>query len=344
MSADLVLRLASQVGQPVGNLRLRTVNILNTPVVGTPTWLDSGVAIADVYTLTVTEKDGSTVTVTVDCNTKNPYRNMTGVTGTADGTTVNRNLPPGVGTILSASCDVGWQWKTSIGAYMDVSGVTTDVLNFGVVESGFYTTGVRIACENVGDSPAQSTVLYSLPGLYFYGTSYDVLIKTIKPHSSPTRHKMAPQGTLTITFQDWKTGGTGKKTADVYVNASKAIEDAIFDGATVYEYGSGNGYNDGADLLQGLQIILADTTTDPSAITLTLKVADGWNWVEFAVDTSGSPGTYSNQDLTLTESGQPTGTITASHAAFFWARWKLPGAAEAGDMRKMIQRARGLTT
>jgi hypothetical protein len=344
MSADLVLRLASQVGVAARLLRLRYVNTTATPIVSA-TWLDSGCAIADVYTLTVLSKVGTAAVIKVECNVKNPYQNLTGVSCVADGTTVNKTIVPGVGIVLSGTCDVGHVAKMSVGADMDLAGVVTDVLDFGVVQAGVSTTGVRIACENIGDAAAQQTMMYSLPGLYFFGTAFDTLIASIKPHTDTARHKLASAGTLAITFANWTTDGvTGKKKADVLVGGATAIVGALFDGTSVYQYGSGNGYVDAADLLAGLSLVLANTTVDPSTTTITLKVADGWNWVQFASDTSGSPGVYSNQDLNLTESGQATGTITPGHAGFFWVRWSPPSAALAGDMRKAVQRARGLTT
>jgi hypothetical protein len=68
MSADLVLRLGSVPGDPVGNIQLRYVNLTNTPVVSV-TWLDNGRAIADQYDCLIT-KTGSVYTCTVDCNVK----------------------------------------------------------------------------------------------------------------------------------------------------------------------------------------------------------------------------------------------------------------------------------
>jgi hypothetical protein len=344
MAAQLILRLASQVGSPVGNLQVRYVNTTNTPILSVA-WLDSGVAIADDYTLTVLTKNGSALTVKVEANVKNPYVSLTGLPATADGTTVNKTLIPGIGIVLSASADVGWAAKVTVGDYMDAGGAITHVGVFGVVQSGQVTTGVRVAAVNVGDAPAQNTVLYALPGGFYFGSGYEVLIQTIKPHSDPSRHKMASPATLSITFANWGTdSGTGKKKADVKVGGTTAIVGALFDGATVYQWGSGNGYVDNLDLLPGLQLVLANTTSDPSAVTITLSISDGWNWVQFAADSGGTPGTYANQDLVLTESEQPSGTITVGGAGFFWINWAPPGSAQAGAMRKMLTRVRGLTT
>jgi hypothetical protein len=345
MSAQLVLRLASQVGNAVGNLQLRAVNTVNTPIVGTPTWLASGVAIADDYTLTILSKGGTAVTVKVECNAKNPYQNLSGVSAIADGSTPNTGIVPGVSIVLSNSSDIGWKALLTVGAYMDNSGNITDVLGFGVVQAGYASTGVRVCWENVGDAPAQNCVAYSLPGLFFYGTAYATFIASIAPHSDPSRHKLAPKATSVITFVNWATDGvTGHKKADVLVNGNPAIIGALFDGATVYQYGAGNGYVDANDYFAGLAVVLCLTTVDPTSASITLKVADGWNWVQYAPDVTGSPGTYANQDMVLTASGQFGGTIPAGSAAFFWVLWSVPSYAQASDMRKMVQRSRGLTT
>ena len=349
MSAQLVLRLASQVGNAVGNLQLRAVNTVNALIPGSPTvtWLESGVAIADDYTLTILWKSDTAVTVKVETATgpKNPYQSLAGVSAIADSSTVNINIVPSVGIKLSTSCDVGWQAKVTIGDYMDGSGVITPVLGFGIVQAGVSTSGVRICAENIGDAPAQNVSMYSLPGLYFYGTNYATFIANIAPHWDPTRHKLASSGSKVLTFTNWGTdSGSGHKKADVLVGGVSCIVGALFDGATVYGYGAGNGYVDGTDLLQGLSITLALTTSDPTSASITLEVMDGWSWVQYAPDVTGAPGTYANQDLTLTESGQSTETITAGHAAFFWVRWSPPSATSVGNIRKMTQRSRGLTT
>lgn len=344
MPADLILRLASQVGDPVGNLLLRYVNTVNAPIVSA-SWLDRGWAVADTYTLVFTNA-GGTVTCTVDCNVKNPYRNMTGAPVVADGSTPNEGIVPGVGIVVSASVATGWTAVFSVGQSMDALGAVTPVLGFGVVEAGTATAGVRIAVVNVGDAPAQQTKIYSLPGLVITGTGLTAIVKKLSPHTSPTRHKMATTGTYTITFADYKlNAGLGCYTADVYVGGVKAIEDARLDGSTVHQYGDGIGYVDAVDALKGLAVIFANTSSDPTGLTLTLKVtADAFTWLEFAPDVSGSPGTYANQDLDLTQSGQPTGTIAASGAAYLWARENEPEAATVGDMRCGVVRTRALTT
>jgi len=349
MPADLQLWHPDHLGDAKGKLQFRVVNTLNAPILSSPapTWLGNGAAIADVYELVFTNNAG-TVTATREClieGTKNPYRNMTGVPVVADGVTVNKNLIPGLGLVVSASVATGWKARVAIRNYLDLAddGDYTAFLSWGIIQAGITQTGRKIAVKNVGDSDAALTVLYVTPGFYIAGGSYESFIAKIEPHSNPTRHKMAVAGSYVLTFADWKDAGGGKKSADLYVDGVKAIEDAIFNGTTLYEYGSGNGYDDGADKLKGLLIVLADTTADPTSLSLTLHVTADYTWVEFAPDVSGAPGSYANQDLDLTQSGQPTGTILAGGSALFWMRENPPLGATVGALRKRCLFPRGLT-
>lgn len=341
MGAIFSIRWASAAGTSEGDLSVRFVNTVNA-LITSVNWLQDGRAIADTYDLTVLSKVGSTITLQVDCNIKNPYRSSS-ITAVADGATVNELVIPGVGIVFSAAADVGWAAKVTVGQYLTSGGVVTPALGFGVVQAGTESSQVRFAVVNVGDMPSQETVIYALPGLYWYGTNSEKIVKSILPHSSTARHKMASPAIKTITFTNWGTAGNGKKKADVLVNGTTAIVGALFDGQTVYEWGAGNGYNDSLDLLPGLALVLEDTTLDPTTVTVTLEISDGYSWVQFAPDIAGAPGTFAQQDLTLTQAGKPTGTIDVGGIAYAWARMVVPMAAQAGPMRKVFFRVRGLS-
>lgn len=347
MPADLQLWHPDYLSDAKGKLQFRHVNTLNTPV-SSSSWLGNGAAIADVYELICTNVVGSTATFTRECllaGVKNPHRNMSGVTATADGATVNKGLIPGLGIVLSASIAIGWKARAAVYNYLADDGTYTAFFGYGIVQAGQSSTGQRVAAKNVGDADASMCYVYALPGFHWAGTSgAEAFIKAIGNHTNPSRHKLAVTGTLTITFSDFKDvpGGGGLKSCDIYVGGVKCVDDAKMDGSTVYQYGVA-GYDDGADLLRGLAITMANTTSDPTGITLTLKVTADHAWMEYAPDVSGSPGTYANQDLQLTQSGQPAGTILASGAKSFWHRQTVPDAATAGDIRKDCVRLRGMT-
>lgn len=346
MSAELHFWHPSYLTAAKGCLTWRHVNTLNAPVVSS-NWLGNGAAIADVYEL-VFSKAGSVVSATVDAlihGAKNPYRNMTGVTVIADGTTPNVFLVPGVALVISASTDTGWRARVAVGNFLDDTGAWEKFFGYGIVEEGSASTAQRVALRNVGSDAGANTAIYSCPGLYWSGTNGDAIIRSIGPHTNPARHKLATAGTYTITFADFKDApsGSGKKSCDVLVNGQLAVNDAEMDGVTVYQYGV-TGYDDVADRLRGLHIRLQDTAANPVGITITLTVAaSGYTFCEFAPDVGGAPGTFSYQDLALTEPGQPTGTISPGGAAFFWHRFAVPEGAGPGPIRLATPSARCLS-
>jgi hypothetical protein len=338
MSSEIQFRDATAPTDPDASLLSRFENTINTPIVSI-SWLDNGEAIAGDYTIAAT--GASTVNVTPE-DPKNEHAG-TGITVVADGATVNKGTLPGVGIVFSASLASGWTAKVSVGAFMDSGGSTSRRFNVGTVEADAMSTQRRIAARNVGSEDSSETAVYALPGFYVGGSDVWDWLKLVKNHTDPARHALATPGDYVITFQDWQ--DLAADTVDVYVNkdgggANKAIEDAVMD-ETLYEYGV-SGYIDGGDYLPGMGIALYGNG-DPTSKTFTIYVREGDDWVEFAPDSSGSPGTWQSGPLTLTELGETSGTITASGHAFFWVRVNIPSSASPGDMRFSWLRSRGLT-
>ena len=339
MASQIMLREPSLETDPDGNLQLRWENTVNTPIVSA-SWLGNGQAVAGVYTLVVDTTGAAAVDITA-ADAKNPWA-ATGIPITADGSTQNDDVLPGVGIVFSATASTGWTGKISIGATMDSGGVTADRLNVGIVEAGDTSTARRIAAVNVGDEDSAQTNVYALPGFYLDGPGVELYVAELKLHPDPSRHGSAVAGDFEITFADYQSG-TSPKTVDVYVDGTKAIEDAKLDGVTAYYYGSGNGYVDAADKLVGLSIILANDPGDPSAKTFDLYVREGSSWCELADDSGGSPGTWGAGPLELTESGEVAGLITPAGFAYFHHRLNLPVGASPGALRLFTIRVRGLT-
>lgn len=341
MSADLVFRYGPAAGTAQGDLDLQFYNVTGTPIVSVA-FGGAGQEIADSYELTF--HVAGTVTVDVVCGSplKNPNQ-ATGVVVTANGTTVNWNVILGVGLVISAAVADANEALVTVGAYMTAGGAVTNVLNVGTLESGSSSPSVQIAAAVTGSSDASEVSVRSLPGFYFTPYNARSFIALVDNHSSTTRETLAVTGTYTITFANWGDGGGGKKQADVMVGGELAISDAIFDGVTRYEYGSGNGYVDSTDRLRGLALVLVDTVADPSAMTVTL-VVDGtyYAYAELAEDLTGAPGNFASAALTLTEGGQGDGIITSGSSAPFWFRWNLPVTAVLGVLRLWTLRARGL--
>lgn len=338
MSSEIEFRDASAPTDPDASLLSRFENTISTPIVSI-SWLDNGEAVAGDYTVAATA--ATTVNVTPE-DSKNPYP-QTGKTVIADSATVNKDVVPGVGIVFSSALANGWTGKVSVGAFMAGDGSTSRRFNVGTVESDDMSAQRRIAARNVGSEDSSETEVYALPGLFVDGTDVDDYIEWVKNHTDPARHALATPGDYVITFADYQS--STPDTVDVYVNkdgggAVKCIEDAKLDG-TLYQYGVA-GYIDGSDALPGMQIALFDNG-DPTSKTFTVRVREGDDWVEFAPDVTGSPGTWQAGPLTLTELGETSGTVTAGGHALFWIRVSVPGSASPGDMRLANLRSRGLT-
>ena len=338
MSSEFMIRDAAAPTDPDSDLLVRVENTVNTPV-NSITWLGNGSVISDVYTVTATS--ASTVNVTAD-DAKNEHV-ATGVTVVADDATVNRDVVPGIGIVFSSSLVNGWTAKIAVGALMATDGSTAARFNVGIVESDDESTQRRLVVFNVGSETGAATALFALPGFYVDGSGYETFITLVKNHTSESRQSLATAADLVMTFADYQSG-TSPKTVDVYIGGVKAIEDAKLDGSTLYQYGEDNGYIDAQDKLKGLGIIFADDPGDPTAQTFTIYVRAGFEYVWFAPDVTGSPGTWVQSSITdLTESGEPTGAVTAGGYAHVWFKTIVPQSAAPGDRKMFKPRVRSLT-
>ena len=339
MSSEIIFRDAAAPTDPDSNLLLRWENTISTPIVSA-TYLDDGEAISDVYTVAATS--ATTVNVTAD-DPKNEVVG-TGLTVTADDSTVNYGIVPGVGIVFSSSLANGWTAKVSIGALMASGGTTSDRLNVGIVLSDDMSAQRRYTANNVGTEDSADSKVYALPGFYVEDDAQP-WIKTIQNHTDVARQASAVPADIVITYADYQSGSPD--TADVYTNidgagAVKTIEDAKLDGSELYQYGSGNGYIDGVDGFLGLGIVFK-SNGDTTAQSHNLYVRAGFAWVQFAPDSSGSPGTWQSGPLTLTELGETAGTITAGSFAYFWARIVVPSSATPGTRKLFNFLGIGLT-
>lgn len=339
MSSEIIFRDAASPADPDANLLMRFENTVNTPFVDVE-YLDDGEAFCDFYTVAATS--GSAVDVTSE-DTKNEVVG-TGISVTADGSTWNYGVIPGCRIKFSVSLANGWTGVIGIGCLVSSGGALTDRFNVGIVQAGTNSTQRRIVCVNVGSETSAETAIHALPGL-FIEDGAQPWVTRIAQHTDVARHASATPGTYVLTWGDYVSASPD--TADLYVNkdgggAVLCIEDAKLDGTTVYQHGSGNGYSDANDALPGMQIILA-ANGNPTAQTYDVEVREGYAYVELAPDVTGSPGTWQAPPLTITESGETAGTITASGLAYFWFRLNLPAGATPGDRRLITLRSRGLT-
>ena len=336
MSSEIMLRDAAAPSDPDSNLLLRWENTISAPIVSA-TFPANGKAVAGVYT--IVGASASTINITAE-DPKNELVG-TGISVVADDSTPN---DLGFGSfVFSSSLAVGWTGKASVGALMAGDGSTARRLNTGTIIAGDTSTQRKVTAVNVGTEDSAETKVYRLPGFFVEGAGVEDYIEYIRNHTDPARHDLAIADDYDITFQDFQSGPP--ETADVYVDDGggpvKCIEDAKLDG-TLYQHGV-TGYIDGADALRGLGIAFIVDPGDPTSKTFVLHVRDSSEWLEFAPDVSGSPGTWSSGPLTLTQSGEVSGVITPSGQVHFWVRSVVPDSASPGDMRLHVYRVRGLT-
>jgi hypothetical protein len=338
MGADVVLRWAAD-DSATGSLDVRYVNTSGTPLVSCVRrdLAESGYAydgayngavVADVYTLTFS---GTTCYVNAALGTANPYHNpTTGVTIVKDGSSPNDLVVPGLRLVFSSGTGDTDTAVVSVGAYLSVGGVATKALNFGIQRNDGELVSFRAVVHNVGSSMAADVRLVPLPGSYYTGDLADTHVVRLAGHTDPDRARLAAAGSLTLTFDTWTNQGS-YYTANVNVGGGLCIATAKFDGETVYEYGSGNGYVDASDYLKGLQVVFAKTTTDPTSDTLAVVVRDGWEWAMVAADTNGNAGTYQNTELSL-------GDLAAGATTHCWLGWLVPEGQARGAVRLWVPR------
>jgi len=338
MGADVVLRWAAD-DSATGSLDVRWVNTSGTPLVscvrrdlsesGYP--LDGGYngqTVADVYTLTFS---GTTCYVNADLGDANPWHNpTTGVTIVKDGSTPNDLVVPGLRLVFSAGTGDTDEAVVSVGAYLSAGGVDTSALNFGIQANDGVLVSFRAVLHNIGSSMAADLRVYPLPGAYYTGDIATTHIVRLGPHSDPDRAVLATAASKSMTFDTWTNQGS-YYTANVNIGGSLCIATAKFDGETVYEHGSGNGYVDATDRLAGLQVVFAKVTADPTSDTVTVVIRDGWSWARVANDTNGSAGTFQNSELLL-------GDLAAGATVHLWLGWQVPEGQARGAVRLWVPR------
>jgi hypothetical protein len=332
MGTNIVLRWASAVGTSEGDLGVRYVNTSGTPIVSCVR-RDlgnefNGQIVSDVYTLTFS---GTTCRISAALGAKNPWHNpTTGVTIVKDGVTENNLVIPGLTIVFSSGTGDTNSAKVTVGAYMTAGGIVTNAFNFGITANNGERAAFRVAAKNIGDRVGANASIRRLPGLYYTGSISTTHIARIGPHSSTARDQLATAGAKSMTFANWVLAGS-YYTANVYIGGILCISSAIFDGSTVYEYGSGNGYSNANDGLRGLQIVFANTSVSPVGSTVVITVADGWQWVELAPDISGTAGNYQASELVL-------GDIDVSGVAYIWVGWSVPLGTARGSIKLWIPR------
>lgn len=293
----------------------RFTNSPGTPLVSA-TANDSGEAIADVYSLSfanvVAETDAD---VTVETSSpSNPYKGRV-VTGVLlDGATGYDNVIPGVTLVFSDSASFANTWEAEVRAGRYAGAFPA----FGS-EAGTPGTGRRHRVENTGAATAQGCVA-ELVNITKLVRKVGQIFEFIRPFAEDATEKLSGEQVVpyAITVEN-KAGSGASITADIKVdgalvnvkNLATLATGTSEDVNVVDEYEITSGGLTGVRFMLSQQIL--------NTATANILIFEN-SQTQIAPDVSGAAGTYGTTPVDLTESGEPTGEITAGGFAFYWER------------------------
>lgn len=302
-------------------LDLSYTNTVGTPI-HSATADESGELIGGRYSLTFSSVvAGTSATAAVTFESTNHYVYAAGVSRTANvllnETTANTTLVPGVSILFDNNAAFANTWT----GYID-AGDYLGTINAGAGAG----VGVRIAAVNVG-----STTLTNCKVVVNREKAKPVRkagtggFKSVKVYTTGAVEKEVA-GTLqtdnyALTFANLNTGvspnridmlvdgSTITTVRDVDADSTQTSASLKRDGTTRYRIESGG--------LTGIELVVRSDAAN--ADTANILVWEPRH-IQIAPDNAGTAGTYGTADVTLTQSGQPSGYIQAGQAAYFWYR------------------------
>jgi hypothetical protein len=345
---------------PQGDIHFKTANAavdLSIPrvahgsgsiVSGTPTMLADGREIADDYTLTVSAValgSPNTFTITVTTGLEgNPYNGA--VWTLVEGGSTRDDIIPGVDVTFSTSGSTanGWNSTVSVGiALRDLvvagnpAGTqeqwTTAVYNPG---SASVTSGdpqflgkflaVNTGAETLADCkiifhPRAKRYVTQTPNLFEYTQTVD---------DTPAERVSGGGQTLPLKFRaaNLDTGTTPDEIDIEYAEDGSTFAtfdcqdvdtgDAITsvnlarDGTTRYQI------TESGAKAEGLIFVISAAATNASTENVLIF---NKRHVWFALDNAGAPGTWTQDEVVLTQSGESTGIIQPAGSVVVWVKW-----------------------
>lgn len=300
-----------------------------------------GRELADVYTLTASGASGTHADITVTtASGRGPYNNYVIGAVTFDGST-RHDIVPGVALVTNSTTPAnGWVTTVKVGVWtgLQTAGNPTGaVLDYsdGVDDPGA-TTGSpgdpgfigKFAIKNVGAEATVNSLAAFRPRVKIYDKTAPRAFQYGQVTSDGPSEKVDGSNQIQpipCTFANYTAGspdtidvlkndGGGVSSfnvIDVETNTVQASLGLLMDGSTRYQV------DDGASYLDEWLFVLATTARDTSVENaLVFNKRHAW----IAPDVSGSPGTWTQSTVTLTQSGQPSGVINPAGAALLWFR------------------------
>lgn len=284
----------------------------------------NGEAIADTYTLTISSRTGGTCTVTVStASSNNPYNGDVHTSVPCDSTTNIHNIVPGAVLVFNSAAANGNTSTVKLGlpqGSFDASGV----------DAGIPTSGLRHQVENTG-ADAVSLVTVKLLTQVVLVQKVNAPIAYVTPFADNATEKIAGGGsnrTMPYLLSLSSVSGSGLTRIATLSLDGVAVGSILKDlttGSTVNGTGIkalGNyPYQFLSGPLQDVVFALSATVANSDSANVLIFPS---RYVQIAEDLSGVEGLYGTADVTLTETGQASGTITASGVAYYWTRFLIP--------------------
>lgn len=325
--AGLLVEIEESAGSSVWvDMLSRFTNLTGTPLVSADA-NPSGQGIADVYQLTFASVVASTsATVKVQAaSPDNPYTDQTGVSVALDGTTEYRDIIGGAALVFSASGSFTGSWTAEIRIGYSFGAQA----GFGAGASE-PAVGRRIRVTNDDSDPAQAVTASLVRHAKLFETAGRIFEKIFEFAAGATESLTSGQVQPYHVSVANVTGSGGSKTMDLKVGGSTVnVENVTTPGSGVstglnvtdiYRITSGG--------LTDLEFQLSqDATNSDTANVLIFNQ----RYTQIAPDAGGGPGDYDTVDVSITESGQAEGVITAGGHGFFWVRSLVPDGAISGS-------------
>lgn len=323
-------------------LDIRRVNNTGSFIIA-PTLDGSGRELGDEYLLTVSavvlgSPNTCTITVTTASGTPSPYHGIAFTGVVCDGATTRDDIVPGVVITPTASGSLANGWNSTVfvgvwsslvaagnpsGAYISwATGLGTPGALTG--SSGDASFIAKIAMTNVGATVLTGCTLKLLPRAKLILKSGNRAVSFISVvNSTPNEHVVADQTQpINLTFANLDTAATPDE-IDVLMDGVAAFDvfdvdaDASITSTQLKMDGRAYQITESGSYLEGLKFGLASTATNASAENV---LVFNVRHIQIALDVAGTPGTWGTTDLTLTQSGEPSGNINPAGAVNVWIR------------------------
>jgi hypothetical protein len=289
---------------------------------------DSGEMIADEYTLTLSAVGGGTGTVTVGAlSPNNPFNGRVKTSVALNGSTIYKDIIPGVSLVFSGSGANTNTASVKTGSYLG----TFDSAGIG---GGIPSSGVRHKVVNSSANTVTAAKAELLTQAIMV-KKIGLAVSYVEPFADGATEKIAGGGSSRVmpyllAISGVAGSGAGK-TCNLSVDGVTLGAASVRDRATgILVSGTGlkaidsYSYIIATGPLTGLIFNIDPACANSDTCNILIFPS---RYIQIAPDVAGVEGAYGVVDVDLTQSGQATGTILTSQAAYYWSRILVPGSA-----------------